>query len=102
MKRLFPFCVFLLMLSCGDGPLQPGEVVLMPSDTYHYVAVDLADLNYTEEIYVPVYSDIYHLNGERRFLLTITLSIRNIMTDQSVFIGKADYYDSSGKLIRSY
>jgi hypothetical protein len=94
--------MFLLLLSCGEGPLEPGNVKLAPSENYHYVDTDLNTLNHSEEVYVPVYSDIYHLNGERKFLLTVTLSIRNVMADESIFIGKADYYDSEGKLIRSY
>lgn len=94
--------LFLFLLSCGEGPLEPGDAKLAPSENYHYVDTDLNTLNHSEEVYVPVYSDIYHLNGERKFLLTVTLSIRNVMADESIFIGKADYYDSEGKLIRSY
>lgn len=92
----------LALFACGEGPLEPGEAVLLPSENYHYTDVQLEEMAYQEEVYVPVYSDIYHLNGERRFLLTITLSIRNILQDQSVYIGRVDYFDSDGKLIRSY
>jgi hypothetical protein len=102
MHKFIYSSLFLFLLSCGDGPLEPGNVTLAPSENYHYVDTDLNALKYTEDVYVPVYSDIYHLNGERKFLLTVTLSIRNVMADESIFIGKADYYDSEGKLIRAY
>ncbi|MBL7897614.1 MAG: DUF3124 domain-containing protein [Crocinitomicaceae bacterium] len=93
---------FVSFSSCGEGPLEPGESNLLPSEKYHYTDQQLADLNYHESVYVPVYSDIYHLNGERRFLLTITLSVRNVRMDESVYISHVDYYDSQGEMIRKY
>jgi hypothetical protein len=52
--------------------------------------------------YLPVYSHIYHIHEYRTFDLTITVSIRNISLADSVFILKADYYNTIGKNIRQY
>lgn len=102
MRLVYISVLILLLISCGEGPLETGDVKLAPSENYHYVDQEFSALTYTEEVYVPVYSDIYHLNGERKFSLTVTLSIRNVMSDESIFIGNVDYYDSEGKMIRKY
>ncbi len=51
--------------------------------------------------YVPVYSHIYH-DGGRPYLLETTLSIRNIDTNEPLYVSTVDYYDTSGKLARRY
>jgi hypothetical protein len=53
-------------------------------------------------VYVPVYSHVYHGDYERKILLTGILSIRNTDPTHAITIVKADYYDSDGKLIKSY
>jgi len=60
------------------------------------------DLSQGQTVYVPAYSHIYVGNRERPFLLTITLSIRNIDAKNPVTITAADYYDTKGKRIRKY
>ncbi|MBM4301775.1 MAG: DUF3124 domain-containing protein [Deltaproteobacteria bacterium] len=53
-------------------------------------------------VYVPVYSHVYHGDYERKILLTGILSLRNTDPTHVISIVKADYYDSDGKLIKSY
>jgi len=52
--------------------------------------------------YLSVYSEIYSYTAELTFPLTATVSIHNTSLTDSVFIKKADYYNTDGKLIRSY
>jgi hypothetical protein len=66
------------------------------------VKLDTATLKYSEMVYAPVYSDIYYLDGTRRFLLTITISVRNISLKDSAYVLNAVYNDSYGKLLRSF
>ncbi len=51
-------------------------------------------------IYVPSYSHIYIGNKERPFLLTITLSVRNIDPNHSIRINLIDYYETQGKRLK--
>ncbi|MEO0249868.1 MAG: DUF3124 domain-containing protein [candidate division WOR-3 bacterium] len=60
------------------------------------------ELSKGQLVYVPVYSHVYHGDYEHRILLTGILSIRNTDPAQALTIVKADYYDSDGKLIKSY
>ena len=55
-----------------------------------------------QTIYVPAYSHIYSGNKERPFLLTVTLSIRNIDPDHSITITTANYFETQGALIHKY
>lgn len=52
--------------------------------------------------YLPVYSQIYQLNTKRIHDLTITVSIRNLSLIDTMYILKAEYFDSRGDFIRSY
>ncbi|WP_430931651.1 DUF3124 domain-containing protein [Saccharicrinis sp. 156] len=52
--------------------------------------------------YLPVYSYIYHVFEHRTFDLTTTVSIRNISVTDSVYILKADYFNTVGENIRQY
>ncbi len=55
-----------------------------------------------QSIYVPAYSHIYTGNRERAFLLTVTLSIRNIDPTHAITITTADYYETQGKLLKKF
>lgn len=55
-----------------------------------------------QTIYVPAYSHIYSGNRERPFLLTVTLSIRNIDPKNQLKIIAADYHETQGQLLRKY
>jgi hypothetical protein len=52
--------------------------------------------------YLSVYSEIYHQSEERTQDLTVTVSMRNMNQKDTVFIHKAEYFDTQGKSIRSY
>lgn len=52
--------------------------------------------------YLPVYSEIYDITDKTTHQLTATVSIRNTSRNDSVYITLADYYNTSGDLIRSY
>ncbi len=52
--------------------------------------------------YLPVYSHIYHVQEDRTFNLTVTVSIRNVSATDTAYINKADYYNTHGQNIRQY
>lgn len=55
-----------------------------------------------QRMYVPAYSHIYSGNRERPFMLTVTLSIRNIDPLNPIEIRSVDYYETRGKLLKRY
>jgi len=99
---LLPILFLTLFLSCQNKAKVTDTKVNYPSHNYTYVDLDTASLRYKEIVYLPVFSDIYHLDGTKRFLLTATVSIRNISMKDSSYVLKAVYNDSYGKLLRSF
>lgn len=55
-----------------------------------------------QTLYVPAYSHIYIGHKARPYMLTITLSIRNIDAGSSLTLTTIDYYGTEGGLVRHY
>lgn len=55
-----------------------------------------------QTVYVPAYSHIYSGDYERPFLLTVTISIRNIDPKQPIKITAVDYYETQGNLLKHF
>ncbi len=83
---------FLLLLMLAVLNSLPH--IAMAEDTY--------PLSQGEAVYVPAYSHIYIGDREHPFYLTVTLSIRNIDLNSPLTLVTADYYDSTGKVVRQY
>jgi hypothetical protein len=62
-------------------------------------AEDEKKLSNGQTVYVPAYSHIYFGNAEKPFLLTITLSIRNIDPKHAVKITQVDYFETNGNFL---
>lgn len=91
MIKNFSFKYFLILLSiCFFSPFSL------------YAADKKIDLSKGQLIYVPAYSHIYSGDRERPFLLTVTLSIRNIDPNHQIKITLVDYYETQGKLLKKY
>lgn len=52
-----------------------------------------------QTVYVPAYSHIYSGDRELPFLLTVTLSIRNIDPSSEIRILAVDYFETQGELL---
>lgn len=55
-----------------------------------------------KKTYLSVYTEIFARHENRTFPLTATVSIRNMSRTDSVFIEKADYFDTNGDLVQTY
>lgn len=85
---------------CLSGLVLFALLLLSPMAAHADGAV--MDLSLGQTVYVPAYSHIYIGNREQPFLLTVTLSIRNIDAKHPVTITTVDYYDTEGKRLRKY
>jgi hypothetical protein len=72
------------------------------SPVFLYASEKKSELSEGQYIYVPAYSHIYSGDKERPFLLTVTLSIRNINPKHQIKIILVDYYETQGKLLKKY
>lgn len=90
MKTNYPFGYLLILLStCFFSPLPLN-------------AEEIIGLSRGQTIYVPAYSHIYSGDREKPFLLTVTLSIRNIDPKHQIKITTVVYYETQGKLLKKY
>jgi len=90
MGKKYPFaCLIIFLFICFFSPP-------------HLHADEKVGLSDGQIIYVPAYSHIYSGNNEKPFLLTVTLSIRNIDPKHQIKITKIDYYETQGKLLKKY
>ena len=88
MKTKSPsICLFFFLLICFVSPP-------------HLHANERIGLSDGQTIYVPAYSHIFSGNREQPFLLTVTLSIRNIDPKHQIRIDVVDYYETQGKLLK--
>lgn len=55
-----------------------------------------------QSVYVPIYSSLYSEYEDKLFHMTAILSIRNISPKNSITISKVDYFDTNGKLLKSF
>ncbi len=94
--------IALVLFSCKPKSDTEIETVLTTDfDTRKSDITNFSD--YAQgKTYLPVYSHIYHIHEHKTFDLTITISIRNISISDSIYILKADYYNTSGENIRKY
>jgi len=79
-----------------DGPADPTPA---PHASYN---VPPGEPVVAQRIYVPVYSHIHALDARRAVDLTVTLSIRNTDPVNPITVTAVEYYDSAGKLVRTY
>ena len=95
--------ILILVVSCQTEKKEENrKKINHPSHQYTFVDTKADAVNYLETDYIPIYSDIYHMDGTKRFLLTSTLSIRNTSLTDSVYVFSANYNDSYGKQLRAY
>ena len=99
MKPLFFISLILVILtSCSNNKAPETK----HHSNFHSVTVDKSAFEKTEQVYIPIYSDIYYLDSKHTFSLTATLSIRNTSFKDSIYVFAIDYYNSGGEKVRRY
>lgn len=88
-KHCFSVCIICSIFFC--------LLVALPDQ-----AEGQSALSKGETIYVPAYSHIYSGNREKPFLLTITVSIRNVDPKHPIQITTVSYYETQGKFLKHY
>lgn len=70
-------------------------------DDFQAGNVSFEELSIRQLVYVPSYSHIYY-HGGAPLPLETTLSVRNIGRDQSIYLNSISYFDTQGKLVKTY
>lgn len=81
--------------------VPPASYRVPNLDEFDAGGVEAAQLPTRQRVYVPVYSHVYYQGGSP-FLIETTLSIRNTDPENPSYIESVKYYDTSGKLAKTY
>lgn len=101
MKQFFTAITILLILwSCTPK----SEISSLDPVNWEKRSVQINDSDSLVEgsTYLSVYSQIYQRTEKHLYDLTVTVSIRNISSIDSIYIFRADYFNTEGNLIRTY
>ncbi len=66
------------------------------------IAESDTQLSKGETVYVSVYSNVFVGSAKEKFQLSSMLSVRNTDPKHPITVMKADYYDTDGRIVRSY
>lgn len=80
----------------------PFLIALLCYTSSTSLAAEINILSQGQDVYIPAYSHIYHGNKETPLLLSVTLSIRNIDSNNPITITRVDYFETEGVLIKHY
>ncbi|MFN8371207.1 MAG: DUF3124 domain-containing protein [Bacteriovoracaceae bacterium] len=100
MKFLLLFC--LISISCNPTKKADETNNLVPKSTEFKPLSQLPQLLLGQTVYVPIYSSIYFGSETKLLHLTAVLSIRNTSLKEPIIITQIDYFDTNGKLIKSF
>jgi Protein of unknown function (DUF3124) len=101
MKLLFISCLLsLLLISCEEQKTNTPPI----AENWDKRAAVLRNTDSLQSgsTYLSVYSHIYALSEKRTTDLTATISLRNTSASDTLYILKADYFDTKGKLVKSH
>ncbi|TNE62183.1 MAG: DUF3124 domain-containing protein [Bacteroidetes bacterium] len=103
MKRLHLVGLTAVLLSLGACNKKPEMSSINPINwEKRQVELSASDSLEYGSSYLSVYSEVYSLHQKRTHNLTVMVSIRNINKKDPVYIRRADYFNTEGKLIRTY
>lgn len=90
-----------------SNPIRLFAVLLSMICAVPVLAGDAPPSSAGQTVYVPIYSHVLHGNQDRRgkpeeWLLSAMLSIRNTDVNHGMTVRSVVYYDTEGKLLRSY
>lgn len=100
MKSITIILSLLLIISCTTE--QPKIEVNNTNWEQKSISITNDSSLFNGSSYLSVYSEVYSKTEHRTHNLTVTVSMRNTSSTDSVFIKNANYYNTKGALIREY
>lgn len=101
MKFLLPLILCsVLLASCQNEPVISSIDPVSWSN--RAATLPIIDSLTTGTTYLSTYSQIYSQTEHRTHDLTATVSMRNTDRNDTIFIGRAEYFDTRGRSIRVY
>lgn len=91
----------MLFISCQDKENNISSIDPVNWEKKK-VTTNLPDSLVEGRTYLSVYSQIYTQTEHKQLDLTATVSLRNTSDSDTIYVSRAEYFDTSGKAIRNY
>jgi hypothetical protein len=101
MVRFLQFFMLLTIMSCVQKK-ESTKAFQTVDWSEHKAVLNERDSLWKGSSYLSVYSEIYSYSEARTYDLTVTVSLKNIYKNDTVYIERADYYNTKGEKIRNY
>lgn len=96
-------CLFIVLLSLNSCDSKEREDDFKKINWSARVAtIARADSLEMGKSYLSIYSQIYSLSQHKKYNLTVMVSLRNTSEKDTIYLYKANYYDTHGELIKTY
>lgn len=98
--NVYYLIILLLVFSCD----KPKEVSSFNSENWNKRRIDISKIDSLEygKSYLSVYSQIYSGTEHKKYNLTTMVSLRNTSVKDTIYILKAEYFDTHGVSVRTY
>ncbi|MCB9426523.1 MAG: DUF3124 domain-containing protein [Flavobacteriales bacterium] len=95
--------LLLSLLIFGCNPKQKPKINI-PEENWSKRAININHKNnlIKGKSYLSVYSQIYNFSQNQKFNLTGMVSMRNVSETDTIYLLRADYYNTAGTKIRTY
>ncbi|MCB0382690.1 MAG: DUF3124 domain-containing protein [Psychroserpens sp.] len=100
-KILFILFIFVILSSCNETNQNISSI--HPENwTKRAIKINSTDSLISGKTYLSVYSQIYSQSEHKTHNLTAMVSLRNTSTKDTIYLLKAEYFDTRGTSVRTY
>lgn len=94
----------LLLITSVISCVEPEKSSEMHTENWSKRSVEIPKKDSLEvgKSYLSIYSQIYSLSEKRTHNLTVMVSLRNTSDSDTIYVSKANHYDTHGESIREY
>lgn len=99
-----PITFFLLLIFAAPSCQDTDSLSSIDPVNWDKRKADLSGMDSLQSgrTYLSVYSEIYSQDEHQTHDLTATISMRNTSTSDTIYVLKAEYFDTKGQSIRTY
>ena len=104
MRHLIALLVMAVLFSACEEPEVSRKSEADKVDDWLNQPCDVVfdDLPQRHHSYLSVYSLVYHRTEKRQYNLSVTISMRNTSSTETLVLNAIDYYNGEGEKIRAY
>jgi hypothetical protein len=94
--------LFVIILSCDDDSGSNISSINPENWSKRAININQSDRLVSGKTYLSIYSQIYSQSEHKTHNLTAMVSLRNTSFKDTIYLLKAEYFDTHGKAVRTY